>query len=80
LYNFFTEIILFLLSLLLFSATMSAGKAQDMPPAGGYAKINFARVPAKAVFTGVQLFAGWAGKRNNSTLISQLIHTHPFQQ
>lgn len=40
---------------------MSAGKAQDMPPAGGYAKIRFARMPAKVLFTGVQMFAGWAG-------------------
>lgn len=36
-------------------------KAQDLPPPGGYAKIPFTRIPAKTLFNGYQMIAGWAG-------------------
>jgi len=35
-----------------------AENIQDMPPKGGYSKINFARVPAKKLFTGIQVIVG----------------------
>lgn len=31
---------------------MEAAKKQDMPPPGGYKKIQYARVPAKTYMTG----------------------------
>ncbi|XP_037934861.1 NADH dehydrogenase [ubiquinone] 1 alpha subcomplex subunit 13-like [Teleopsis dalmanni] len=38
----------------------TASRAQDLPPPGGYKRINFARVPAKTYFTGYQFLAGYA--------------------
>ncbi|XP_037080218.1 NADH dehydrogenase [ubiquinone] 1 alpha subcomplex subunit 13-like [Pollicipes pollicipes] len=34
---------------------------QDLPPAGGYAAVNWTRVPAKKFFTGYQMIAGYLG-------------------
>lgn len=33
-----------------------ATKVQDMPPAGGYQKIPFARIPAKTYFSGKERY------------------------
>ncbi|KAK4291211.1 hypothetical protein Pmani_028675 [Petrolisthes manimaculis] len=37
-----------------------AARTQDLPPKGGYAPINFTRIPARSYFSGYQLFAGYA--------------------
>jgi hypothetical protein len=37
---------------------MVSSKLQDLPPEGGYNKIPFARIPARAYFSGYQLIAG----------------------
>ncbi|XP_050732127.1 NADH dehydrogenase [ubiquinone] 1 alpha subcomplex subunit 13-like [Eriocheir sinensis] len=36
-----------------------AAPTQDLPPRGGYAPINFTRIPARSYFNGYQLFAGF---------------------
>ncbi|XP_045106751.1 NADH dehydrogenase [ubiquinone] 1 alpha subcomplex subunit 13-like [Portunus trituberculatus] len=38
---------------------MAATPTQDLPPKGGYAPINFIRIPARSYFNGYQLFAGF---------------------
>ncbi|KAG0723811.1 NADH dehydrogenase [ubiquinone] 1 alpha subcomplex subunit 13 [Chionoecetes opilio] len=38
---------------------MAAAVTQDLPPKGGYAPINFTRIPARSYFSGYQLFAGF---------------------
>merc|ERR1711874_469030 len=35
------------------------GRTQDLPPKGGYAPINFKRIPARVLFSGYQMFAGF---------------------
>lgn len=42
-----------------------ATRTQDMPPPGGYAKIPFKRMPARVLFSGIQMFAGYVGKIDN---------------
>lgn len=41
---------------------MVTPKAQDLPPAGGYEKIKYMRVPAKTLFNGYQMIGGYLGK------------------
>ncbi|XP_063852250.1 NADH dehydrogenase [ubiquinone] 1 alpha subcomplex subunit 13-like [Scylla paramamosain] len=38
---------------------MAATPTQDLPPKGGYAPVNFTRIPARSYFNGYQLFAGF---------------------
>lgn len=38
-----------------------AAKTQDMPPPGGYQKIDFKRIPARKYFSGYQMFLGYIG-------------------
>jgi hypothetical protein len=38
-----------------------ATRTQDMPPPGGYSKIPFKRMPARVLFSGIQIFAGYIG-------------------
>lgn len=38
-----------------------AAKTQDMPPPGGYQKIEFKRIPARVYFSGYQMILGYIG-------------------
>lgn len=40
-----------------------ATKTQDMPPKGGYQKIEFKRIPARKYFSGYQMILGYIGKK-----------------
>ncbi|XP_037788446.1 NADH dehydrogenase [ubiquinone] 1 alpha subcomplex subunit 13-like [Penaeus monodon] len=37
-----------------------AAPTQDLPPKGGYEAINFKRIPARTLFSGRQIFAGFS--------------------
>lgn len=37
-------------------------KTQDLPPPGGYQKIDFKRIPARKYFSGYQWILGYIGK------------------
>ncbi|CAL4105074.1 unnamed protein product [Meganyctiphanes norvegica] len=38
---------------------MAQAPTQDLPPKGGYAPINFKRIPARVLLSGYQMFAGF---------------------
>lgn len=50
-----------LIKLCIYSSKM-ATKTQDMPPKGGYQKIEFKRIPARKYFSGYQMILGYIGK------------------
>ncbi|XP_046677617.1 NADH dehydrogenase [ubiquinone] 1 alpha subcomplex subunit 13 [Homalodisca vitripennis] len=39
----------------------TAARKQDMPPPGGFRPINYERIPARAYFSGPQIFLGFIG-------------------
>jgi NADH dehydrogenase (ubiquinone) 1 alpha subcomplex subunit 13 len=39
-----------------------AARTQDMPPPGGYAKIDYKRIPARKYFSGYQMILGYLGE------------------
>lgn len=39
-----------------------ATRTQDLPPPGGYQKIEFKRIPARKYFSGYQMILGYLGK------------------
>lgn len=41
-----------------------ASKTQDMPPPGGYTKIDFKRIPARKYFSGYQMIFGYLGENH----------------
>lgn len=53
---------------------MPVPKTQDLPPPGGYQKINFVKVPAKTLFNGYQLIGAYIGEgKLKNLLFSALI-------
>lgn len=53
---------IFLLTSFNFYSSRMAAKTQDMPPPGGYQKIEFKRIPARVYFSGYQMILGYIGK------------------
>ncbi|CRL00761.1 CLUMA_CG014016, isoform A [Clunio marinus] len=49
-----------------------AARTQDMPPPGGYQKIEFKRIPARKYFTGYQMILGYLGVTAGSAYLYYL--------